>query len=88
MVTLTSPSSSGLRGEEKRSRAFCVAKSKGRTWNRKKVAETRLLSRPPLLCHLPCWEHGFLSSNLILLSVSIWPGHTGMVSSHSSRLSV
>ena len=61
MATLTSPSSSGLRGEEKRSRAFCVAKSKGRTWNRKKVAETQLLSRPPLLCHLSCWEHGFLS---------------------------
>lgn len=88
MVTLTSPSSSGLRGEEKRSRALCVAKRKGRTWNSKMVAETRLLSRLPLLCQLPCWGLGFLSPNIIPVSVSLRPGHTGVVSSHSSRLSV
>lgn len=53
-----------------------MAKSKGRAWDSEKVAETRLLlSRPPLLCQVPCWGRGFSSPNLIPSSVGL--GHTG-----------
>ena len=52
MVTLISPSSGCLRGEEKSSRALCLAKSKGRAWNSERVAcaETQLLLLMPPLC--------------------------------------
>lgn len=36
MGFVTTSQSSGLRGEEKRSRALCVAKSKGRAWDSEK----------------------------------------------------